>query len=320
MGKIKLLTQVREEIRRRNYSYKTEQSYTSWIKRYIKYNGTVHPIELTDKDVEQYLNYLANERNVAASTQNQALSALVFLYKEVLGRISMNLKGIERAKKPLKVPVVLSVQEIKTLLEFVDKDNLLMCELMYGSGLRISECLRLRVQNIDFEMHQIVVRSGKGLKDRLVMLPKSCKPALNVQIQRVSKLHKADVRKGFGQALIPKALARKYPGGIKEVRWQYLFPSQMLKKDPRSGIIHRHHISSRMVQKAIKKASSFSGIKKKVTAHTFRHSFATHMLQNGYDIRTVQELLGHKNLKTTMIYTHVLNKGRTYIKSPVDLL
>lgn len=320
MGKSKLLTQVREEIRRRNYSYKTEQSYTSWIKRYIRFNGTVHPVELNDKDVERYLNYLANERNVAASTQNQALSALVFLYKEVLGRVSMDLRGIERAKKPLRVPVVLSVQEIKSLLGFIDKDNLLMCELMYGCGLRISECLRLRIQDIDFEMHQISVRSGKGLKDRWVMLPESCVPALNVQIQQVIKLHNADIRKGYGQALLPKALARKYPGEVKELRWQYLFPSILLKKDPRSGDIHRHHISSRRVQKAIKKASGLSRIQKQVTAHTFRHSFATHMLQNGYDIRTVQELLGHKNLKTTMIYTHVLNKGGTYIKSPVDLL
>tara|TARA_R110000868_G_scaffold294140_1_gene554679 strand:+ start:3217 stop:4122 length:906 start_codon:yes stop_codon:yes gene_type:complete len=301
MGKSKLLTQVREEIRRRNYSYKTEQSYTSWIKRYIRFNGTVHPGELTDKDVERYLNYLANDSNVAASTQNQALSALVFLYKEVLRRVSMDLKGIERAKKPHRVPVVLSVQEIKSLLSYVNKNYLLMCELMYGSGLRISECLRLRVQDIDFEMNQISVRSGKGLKDRLVMLPRLCEPELKVQIQQVIKVHTSDIKMGFGQVLLPKALAKKYPGEIKEVRWQYLFPSQVLKKDPRSGIIHRHHISSRVVQKAIKKASGLSRIQKKATAHTLRHSFATHLLQNGYDIRTVQELLGHKNLKTTMI-------------------
>jgi integron integrase len=320
MGRSKLLTQVREEIRRRNYSYKTEQSYISWIKRYIRFNGTIHPDKLSDKEVEEYLNYLANECNVAASTQNQALSALVFLYKQVLGKASMDLRGIQRAKKPVRVPVVLSKAEVKALLQYISKDALLVCEMLYGSGLRISECLRLRVQDINFEGHQIHVRSGKGLKDRLVMLPEKCVPALTSQLRKVKRLHREDSKTGHGETVLPKALARKYPGEAMELRWQYLFPSHSLRSDPRSGMLHRYHISPRKIQKAIKQAARLSGIEKKVTAHTLRHSFATHMLQSGYDIRTVQELLGHKNLKTTMIYTHVLNKGGNYIKSPVDEL
>lgn len=320
MGKSKLLTEVREEIRRRNYSYKTEQSYIGWIKRYIHFHGIVHPIELSDRDVEQFLNYLANSQNVAASTQNQALSALVFLYKQVLGRKVLHLKDIKRAKKPAKIPVVLSVSEIKAIFEQLSSLKLLVCELLYGSGLRISECLRLRVQDIDVERQQMIVRSGKGLKDRVVMIPVKCITGLQKQLKEVKKIHKRDLDKGIGRALLPKALSRKYPGEDLQLKWQYLFPSDLVRKDPRSGSVHRYHISPRYIQKAIKEAVQHSEIQKKVTAHTFRHSFATHLLQNGYDIRTVQELLGHKNIKTTMIYTHVLNKGGNYIKSPVDLI
>ncbi len=320
MAKPKLLQRVREEIRRRNYSYRTEQAYTNWIIRYIRFHGTVHPKELGDKEVEQFLNDLANDKNVAASTQNQALSALLFLYKNVLGRDGLELDNLKRAKKPRKLPVVLSHKEAMSILQHLSGRTLLICELLYGSGIRISECLRLRVQDVDFENGQLWVRSGKGNKDRVSLLPQKCIPKLRRQIVRVKALHQKDLAEGYGKALLPKALARKYPGEQMSLGWQYLFPSSVLSKDPRTKLEHRHHISSRQVQRKLKNALAKTNIEKKVTCHTFRHSFATHLLQNGYDIRTVQELLGHKNLKTTMIYTHVINKGGNYIKSPVDIL
>ncbi|MDR9419809.1 integron integrase [Gracilimonas sp.] len=320
MAKSKLLEQVRREIRRRNYSYKTEQAYTKWVVRFVKHHGTVHPLKLDDQDVEEFLNYLANEKNVAAGTQNQALAALVFLYKKVLGKKQLNLKDLERARKPKKLPVVLSSQETSKLLKKMDGLGLLICQLLYGSGLRISESLRLRVQDIDFDMEQIWVRSGKGKKDRIALLPKRCIPKLKEQVKKVDALHKKDLAKGYGKALLPKALAKKYRDEEIQLRWQYLFPSKRISEDPRSGLHHRYHISNRFVQRRLKRAAHSAGINKKVTCHTLRHSFATHLLQNGYDIRTVQELLGHKNLKTTMIYTHVINKGGNYIKSPVDVI
>jgi integron integrase len=320
MAKSKLLEQVRQKIRRRNYSYKTEQSYTSWIVRYVKYHGTVHPKKLGDAHVEQYLNHLANNKNVAAGTQNQALSALVFLYKEVLGEESLKLSNLKRAKKPKRLPVVLSVEEVTALYKQLNGVAALICWLLYGSGLRISEGLRLRVQDIDFDCEQLWVRSGKGLKDRVTLLPQKCIPELRDQIKKVEMLHQTDLSKGLGKALLPKALAEKYPNENSELRWQYVFPSKMISKDPRSGLSHRYHLSVRYVQKRLKKAAKIAGLNKKVTCHTLRHSFATHLLQSGYDIRTVQELLGHKDLKTTMIYTHVLNKGSNYIKSPLDIL
>jgi len=320
MAKSKLLAQVREEIRRRNYSYKTEQAYTSWIVRFVKYHGTVHPKKLGDREVEEFLNYLANDQNVAAGTQNQALSALVFLYKEVLGEEVLRLDNLQRAKKPKKLPVVLSVEETSALFEHLSGIAALICKLMYGSGLRISECLRLRVQDIDFNYEQLWVRSGKGMKDRVSLLPQKCIPELKEQVEKVALLQQKDIAGGYGKALLPKALAKKYPGEDTELRWQYLFPSKIISTDPRSGLQHRYHISNRYVQKRLKKAAKKAGLSKRVSCHTLRHSFATHLLQNGYDIRTVQELLGHKSLKTTMIYTHVINKGGNYIKSPVDIL
>ena len=320
MGKSKLLDQLRHEIRRRNYSYKTEQAYTRWVVRFVKYHGTVHPSKLSDQDVEKYLNHLANERNVAAGTQNQALSALVFLYKEILNRNTLKLDELVRAKKPPSLPVVLSQAEVKQILNNVSGIPLLILKLLYGSGLRISECLRLRVQDIDFNYEQIWVRSGKGQKDRVTLLPKNCISDLKGQIQKVEKLHKKDLSKGYGKTLLPKALSKKYPGEEKKLYWQYVFPSTRLSEDPRTGFKHRYHISNSWVNRKLRNAAGVTNIQKKVSAHTFRHSFATHLLQNGYDIRTVQELLGHKNLKTTMIYTHVINKGGNYIKSPVDVL
>jgi integron integrase len=320
MSKSKLLEQLRHEIRRRNYSYKTEQAYTRWVVRFVKYFGLTHPSKLTDQDVEKYLNHLANERNVAAGTQNQALSALVFLYKEILNRDTLKLDKLVRAKKPPKLPVVLSPTEVKQILNNASGLPLLILKLLYGSGLRISECLRLRIQDIDFNYEQIWVRSGKGQKDRVTLLPKNCATALKNQIQQVEKLHKRDLSKGYGKALLPDALAKKYPGEERKIYWQYLFPSSRLSQDPRSGLKHRYHISNSWVNRKLRKAAEKADTQKKVSCHTLRHSFATHLLQNGYDIRTVQELLGHKNLKTTMIYTHVINKGGNYIQSPVDVL
>ncbi|MFD2531356.1 integron integrase [Gracilimonas halophila] len=320
MGRSKLLEEVRQEIRRRNYSYRTEQAYTNWIIRYIRFHGTVHPKNLGDAEVEQYLNHLANDRNVAASTQNQALSALVFLYKQVLNRETLDLDNLKRAKKPKRLPVVLSHKEAMVILEQLNGRTLLICELLYGSGIRISECLRLRVQDVDFENGQLWVRSGKGNRDRVSLLPQKCMPKLRRQIQKVKSIHQKDLTQGFGRAILPKALARKYPKEQMSLGWQYLFPSSTISKDPRTNLEHRYHISSRQVQRKLKKAAFKTNIEKKVTCHTFRHSFATQLLQNGYDIRTVQELLGHKNLKTTMIYTHVINKGGNYIKSPVDVI
>lgn len=299
MGKSKLLDKVRQEIRRRNYSYRTEQAYTSWIVRYIRFHGTIHPVKLGSDKVEEFLNDLANRQNVAASTQNQALSALVFLYKQVLGKQTLKLDNLKRANKPSKLPTVLSHSEALQILEKLSGKTLLICELLYGSGIRISECLRLRVQDIDFENEQIWVRSGKGNKDRVSLLPKKTVQKLREQIRKVQLTHKRDLSKGYGKTLLPKALIRKYPLDATKLEWQYLLPSSKIKKDPRSGLEHRYHISSRQVQRKLRTAVAKSNINKKVTCHTFRHSFATQLLKSGYDIRTVQELLGHKNLKTT---------------------
>lgn len=320
MAKSKLLLSVREEIRRRNYSYRSEQAYIPWIVRYIKYHGKQHPRELSDSHIEEFLNHLANVENVAAATQNQALSALVFLYKEILGRHQIKLDNLVRASKPKKLPIVLSKREVASLMTEMEGVELIVCELLYGSGLRISECLRLRVQDIDFDYNQLWVRSGKGDADRVALLPKVVIPKLRKQIKKVEHLHNRDLKKGLGKAILPKNLHKKYPDMETQLQWQYLFPSRVISKDPRSGVEHRFHISERKIQRALKLASKKSNQTKKVTCHTFRHSFATHLLAGGYDIRTVQELLGHKNLKTTMIYTHVLNKGGNYIKSPIDIL
>ncbi len=320
MGKSKLLDHVRREIRRRNYSYRTEQAYINWIVKYIRYHSTTHPKELNDKDVESYLNYLANERNVAASTQNQALSALVFLYKQVLLKPSLKLDKLKRAKKPERLPIVLSHKEAAAIIENLSGLPYLLVILLFGSGMRITECVRLRVQDVDFEYQQLWVRSGKGNKDRVTLLPKIAIPLLKKQLDKVRLLHQRDLKAGYGKTLLPKALNKKYPNESAQLRWQYVFPSLARSTDPRTKLKHRYHISASWINKEIKKAVKKTEITKKVSAHTFRHSFATHLLQNGYDIRTVQELLGHKNLKTTMIYTHVLNKGGNYIKSPADTL
>jgi integron integrase len=320
MKKPKLLEQVRAEIRRRNYSYKTEVAYTNWITRYVRFHDFNHPKELGKNEIVKFLNFLANDKNVAASTQNQALCALVFLYDHILDQPFGTLHNLKRAKKPKRLPVVLSKNEVGRVLQSMEGVKKLVVQLLYGSGMRISEALRLRVRDIDFEYQQIIVRNGKGLRDRVTILPEKLQPELKIHIQKVKNLHAKDLKKGNGSVVMPKALNRKYPNAETEFGWQYIFPSKTRAKDPRCGKWQRYHISGSSIQKAVKEAFRKAQIHKKSGCHTFRHSFATHLLQNGYDIRTVQELLGHKNLKTTMIYTHVINKGGNYIKSPVDIL
>lgn len=320
MAKSKLIDSVKEEIRRRNYSYRTEQAYVGWIIRFIKFSGTKHPAEIHEDEITAYLNYLAVDRNVAASTQNQALCALVFLYDHILNIPMPLLKNLERAKKPARLPVVLTQNEVKDIFRRMRGLSLLVLKILYGSGLRISEALRLRILDIDFEYNQIAVRDGKGNKDRYTLLPEVIKSELQNQIEKVKQLHQRDKRKGYGATLLPKALSRKYPDMENSIAWRYVFPSRQISTDPRSGLLHRYHISDSFIQRAVKKAVIGSGIAKKVSCHTFRHSFATHLLMDGYDIRTVQELLGHKQLSTTMIYTHVINKGGKGVKSPMDVL
>ncbi|MGM0589236.1 MAG: integron integrase [Bacteroidota bacterium] len=319
MARSKLLTRVRNEIKRRNYSYRTEQAYVQWIKRLIRYCGIKHPLHIKKEEVTQYLNYLATERNVAASTQNQALCAFVFLYDQVLEQPMPVLHDLKRAKKPKRLPVVLTRDEATRVLQAMDEGRAkFVALLLYGSGLRLSEALRLRVKDLDFEYRQLTVRDGKGGKDRLTVLPQQLIPPLKKQLLDVRKLHHRDQQRGYGVVKLPQALARKYPNAAKSLRWQYVFPSYRLAKDPRSHIKHRYHLSDTHVQRKVKKAVQKVGLRKRATCHTFRHSFATHLLEDGYDIRTVQELLGHKNVRTTMKYTHVLNKGGRGVISPLD--
>lgn len=315
---MKLIGRVKQEIRRRNYSYSTEKSYCSWIIRYIRFHELKHPKNLGEKDIVEFLNHLATKLNVAASTQNLALCAIVFLYNEILKCPVGKLDQLKRAKKPKQLPVVLSKNEVHQLFKQLEGIPLLVCSILYGSGLRISEALRLRVHDVDFDYHQITVRSGKGLKDRITILPASIQGKIKDHIRKVKNLHQQDLARGFGETILPNALARKYPAAAKEFGWQYLFPSPYRRRDPRSGFRHRYHMYPKKIQRAVKKASKKAHILKKVSPHTLRHSFATHLLQSGYDIRTVQDLLGHKNLKTTSIYLHVLNRGGHGVKSPLD--
>ena len=314
----KLLDRVSETIRRKHYSIRTEQTYIDWIKRYILFHNKRHPEEMGAREIEQFLNHLAVQKHVAASTQNQALSALVFLYREVLKKDFDWLANLERAKKPGRLPVVLTESESRNVLAHLDGRNWLMASLLYGSGLRLMECIRLRVKDIDFEYQQITVRDGKGRKDRVTMLPESSNAVLKCHLERVRLLHKKDLRNGYGETYLPYALEQKYKNANRDWAWQYVFPATKLSRDPRSGTVRRHHADEKSVQRAVKNAVRAAGIQKTATCHTFRHSFATHLLKNGHDIRTVQELLGHKNVSTTMIYTHVLNRGGRGVRSPLD--
>ncbi len=316
----RLLDQVRERIRVKHYSLRTEQAYVGWIKRYIFFHDKRHPRDMGKVEVEAFLGVLAVERNVSAATQTQALSALLFLYREVLGIELPWLDDLVRAKKPRRLPSVLTRAEVSALLGAMDDpDVVLPARLLYGGGLRLLECLRLRVKDVDVSRREILVRDGKGQKDRVTMLPESLVPQMQVQMETVRQLHARDLANGHGEVWLPDALSVKYPGAARALGWQYMFPAAGFSSDPRSGAVRRHHLDERRVQRAVKKAAEVAGIVKMVSPHTFRHSFATHLLESGYDIRTVQELLGHADVKTTMIYTHVLNRGGRGVVSPIDV-
>ncbi len=314
----RLLDQVRFRIRRKNYSIRTEQAYVAWIRRFILFHNKSHPANLGANEIESFLTHLAVDRNVAASTQNQAMSALLFLYREVLKMDLPWLADVERAKKPKHIPVVLSREEVKAVLAHLQGLPWLMASLLYGSGLRLMECIRLRVKDVDFGMNQIIVRDGKGKKDRVTILPEKLITPLSEQLDKAKIIHQQDLQRGFGSVYLPFALERKYPNASKSWGWQYVFPSARLSKDPRSDITRRHHVDEKVLQRAMQRAVRQAGIDKPASCHTLRHSFATHLLQAGYDIRTVQELLGHKDVSTTMIYTHVLNRGGRGVVSPLD--
>ncbi|GAB4465294.1 MAG: integron integrase [Anaerolineales bacterium] len=353
----KLMDLVSAAIRTKHYSYRTEQTYKDWIKRYILYHHKRHPKDMGADEIQAFITHLAVQKNVAASTQNQALSAILFLYRHVLHQEIEFPTDIIRAKETKNLPVVLTPHEARTLINNMTGVTQLMAKILYGSGLRLMECLRLRVKDIDFGNRQIIVRDGKGENDRFTILPDSLIPDLQRQIQTVQRIHQTDLADGFGEVWLPYALARKYPNASRELIWQYLFPAPNLSRDPRlpspsgrgaggegklpspsgrgaegegklpspsgrgaggEGKLRRHHLDPSLLQKAIRTAAQKAGIQKTVSPHTLRHSFATHLLQNGYDIRTIQELLGHKDVKTTMIYTHVLQRGGLAVKSPLD--
>ncbi len=316
----RLLERVRDAIRRLHYSYRTEQTYLHWIKRFIWFHGKRHPQEMGATEVTAFLTYLAREREVSSSTQNQALSALLFLYGRVLEVKLPWMDGIERAKRPVRVPVVLTQDEVRALLARLEGTKWLMAALLYGAGLRLRECLKLRVKDMDFGYRQITVRDGKGAKDRVTMLPAGLVEPLRSHVARVKVMHERDLSEGFGETGMPYALDRKYPNAGREWGWQFVFPSRRLSTDPRSGVVRRHHIYDDVLPRALGEAARAAGIAKPVGSHTLRHSFATHLLQAGYDIRTVQELLGHADVSTTMVYTHVLNKGGRGVSSPLDRL
>ncbi len=312
------LDALRKEIRLRHYSPRTEQAYRQWVKRFVAFHRYRHPKDMGAEAVKDYLEYLVDKRDVSANTQKQALNALVFLYDQVLKQELGELGDFARAKRPKRLPVVLSREETTSLLAALSGTSALMVGLLYGSGLRAMECLRLRVKDVDFFQGQIVVRDGKGRKDRVTMLPERFRDPLKEHLVRVQALHKEDLSNGFGEVFLPPALARKYPNAGSAWGWQYVFPSRNLSVDPRSGVVRRHHASDRALQKAVSGAAKSAGLTKPVSPHTLRHSFATHLLESGYDIRTVQELLGHADVSTTMIYTHVLNKGGKGVRSPLD--
>lgn len=314
----KLLDQVRDKLRVKHYSIRTEQTYVDWIKRYIFFHGKRHPKDMGASDIEAFLTHLAVVGKVAASTQNLAKSALLFLYREVLEIKLPWLDNITQAKAPKRLPVVLTVGEVQAVLSRLSGTHLLIASLLYGGGMRLMEAVRLRVKDVEFERREIVVREGKGFKDRVTMLPEAVIASLQMHLAKVKALHDEDVAQGLGEVYLPFALDKKYPHAGGEWGWQYVFPSKKLSVDPRTGSTRRHHVDEKGVQRAVKQAVRDAGLTKPATPHTLRHSFATHLLQSGYDIRTVQELLGHSDVSTTMIYTHVLNKGGKGVVSPLD--
>jgi integron integrase len=314
------LDQVRDKLRKLHYSPRTEDAYVAWIKRYIWFHGKRHPREMGAAEVESFLSHLATGRGVSASTQNQALCGLLFLYKQVLGKELGWVDGVTRAKRPARVPVVLTREEVALVLQELRGRDWLMASLMYGTGLRLMECVQLRVQDIDFGYRQITVHNGKGAKDRFVPLPQALVLALKERGAESQRLLASDLAAGFGEVSMPESLVRKYPRAPFELKWWYIFPASDRSLDPLTGRTKRHHIDPSVVQKAMRGAVRRAGITKRATPHTLRHCFATHLLESGYDIRTVQELMGHRDVTTTQIYTHVLQRGGSAVQSPVDAL
>jgi len=312
-----LLDQARDQLRSMHYSYRTEETYLDWARRYILFHQKRHPAEMGATEIQAFLAHLASERTVAASTQNQALSAILFLYREVL-RKEIEPILLSSAKRPERLPTVLTHEEVLRVINHLSGTHKLMAQLLYGSGLRLMECIRLRMKDIDFEYKAITVRDGKGEKDRVAPLPDTITADLKRQMERARILHEQDLAEGYGEVYLPDALQRKYPNAARDLLWQYIFPAARRALDPRSGVERRHHLDETALQRTVKQATQKAGVHKRVSCHTFRHSFATHLLQNGYDIRTVQELLGHKDVRTTMIYTHVLQRGGLAVKSPLD--
>jgi integron integrase len=315
----KLLDQYSEFLRNRHYSLRTEKTYIGWVRQYILYHNKRHPREMGVAEINEFVTHLVNQKTVSASTQNQAISAILFLYRNVLG-IQLDEKALVpiRPTKPKRVPTVLSRDEAKKVIAHMDGIYKVMTQLMYGSGLRLMEVMRLRVKDLDFANRQILVRDGKGENDRVTTFPAILLEPLRLHLQRVKAQHEFDLSMGYGTVHLPYALGRKYPNADRELAWQYVFPAPDLSVDPISGVKQRHHLNEANLQRAVRQAAKRAKMDKSVTPHTFRHSFATHLLENGYDIRTVQELLGHKDVKTTMIYTHVLNRGGLAVKSPLD--
>lgn len=317
---IPILEQLRDRLRAKHYSIRTEQAYIQWVKRFIVFHNKRHPSNMGKPEIEAFLTWLATEKNMAAASQNQAASALIFFYKEIMNYPLSELEDVLRAKETTRLPTVLSVLETQKILEQMTGLAGLMTQLLYGTGMRLMECVRLRIKDIDFENHTITIRNGKGNKDRVTILPSSLTSPLKSHLEVVKQNHGLDIQKGYGKVYLPDALERKYPYANQELGWQYVFPAAKLSMDPRSELIRRHHIDEKMLQRYVKQAAITAKVYKPVTPHTFRHSFATHLLQSGYDIRTVQELLGHSDVRTTMIYTHVLNKGGKGVISPLDRL
>jgi len=313
-----LLAVVRRKLRAKHYSLRTEQAYVGWIRRFILANGRRHPREMGGAEVEAFLSRLAVEDGVSASTQNQALSGLLFLYRVVLQVELPWMESVLRAKRPRRLPTVLSHLEVRQLLSMMSGRPWLMASLLYGTGMRLMECLRLRVKDLDFARNEILIRNGKGAKDRRTMLPRSLEEPMRREVERARLLHVQDLAEGFGETPLPDALARKYPNAGKEFGWQFVFASDQRSVDPRTGRTHRHHVDDAVLSRAIKRSRRQAGIDKLLSAHTLRHTFATHLLESGYDIRTIQELLGHKDVATTQIYTHVLNRGGRGVRSPLD--
>ena len=316
----RLMDQVRETLRFYHYSYSTEKSYVQWILRYIRFNDRRHPKDMGKLEIERFLSHLAINRNVSAATQNQAFNAILFLYKHVLKiPLEADIRA-NRASKPKRLPTVLSRQEIKAIFNQLTGTHLLMVQLMYAAGLRVTELHRLRVQDFDFDNEQLYIRSSKGNKDRTSLFPKILHTSMQAQLEKVERLHEKDLLNGFGEVSLPNALARKYPNAGKSIGWQYVFPSTTLSTDPRNGLVQRYHVHISSIRKSISLAKAKANIKKRITTHVFRHSFATHLLEDGVNIRVLQTLLGHKDVRTTEIYTHVMSKSISGVKSPLERL